>query len=353
MQTLELQPAATLDYPCGEPPGDGAVRELAPGVLWIRMTLPDAFGVINLWALEDDGGWTLVDTGIHAPSVVRDWEALLEGPLGGKPVRRVLLTHQHVDHGGMAGWLTRRTGARLWMTRLEYLSALALASVDVDALSPGAVSFYRRAGWDADTVARYEAVLGRYQSAFHPLPDSYRRIRDDEMLRIGSHTWRVVVGAGHTPEHATLYCDALGVLIAGDQVLPRISSNLSVHPVEPDADPLAEWIASLGKLRREVPARALVLPAHNEPFTGLHLRLAALEAGIDRKLAKLRGALAAPHRVVDVFPVLFSGPMSPAHPSRYCLATGEALAYLNYLLNLGDIEVEDDACGVAWYRMKR
>jgi glyoxylase-like metal-dependent hydrolase (beta-lactamase superfamily II) len=339
-----------LDYPCGDPPGSGAAREVAPGVLWIRMHMPSSLGVINLWALEDDGGWTLVDTGIHAPEVVREWEALLAGPLGGKPVRRVLLTHLHADHSGMAGWLTCRTGARLWMTRLEYLSALAMTSADVSRLSASAQAFYRRAGWDADAMARYQSVLGRYQSVIYPLPDHYRRLHDGEAVRIGAHTWRVVVGSGHSPEHACLFCETLGILISGDQVLPRISSNLSVAPAEPEADPLADWLASLRKLREAVPPDVLVLPAHNEPFTGLHTRLASLDAGHERKLAALLACLAVPRRVVDAFPVLFSGPVPPAEPSRYALATGEALAYLNYLLFRGDVMVEDDASGVAWYR---
>lgn len=340
-----------LVYPCGEPPDSGSIRAVAPGVMWIRMRLSgSSLGAINLWALEDEGGWTLVDTGIHTPGVVRDWETLLTGPLGGRPVRRVLVTHLHADHVGMAGWLTRRTGARLWMTRLEYLSAQASANAGTSTLSMEAMAFYRRAGWGADAIAAHAASYGRNQSLVSSLPDSFRRIRDDEILSIGGRPWRVVVGSGHCPEHACLYCDELNLLISGDQVLPRISSNVSVQPSEPEADPLTEWMASLRKLRREVPRGVLVLPAHNEPFTGLHGRLAALEASSQRKLDTLRNALMAPRRAVDVFAALFSGPMLPDELSRYSLATGEAMAHLNYLLNRGEIATEEDADGVAWYR---
>jgi glyoxylase-like metal-dependent hydrolase (beta-lactamase superfamily II) len=265
----------------------------------------------------------------------------------------VLVTHLHADHVGMAGWLTRRSGGRLWMTRLEYLTTLAMAGEDATELSPDAMAFYRRAGWDGEAIARYGARLGRFQSIVHPLPDSYRRIRDGETLRIGGRDWRVIVGAGHCPEHACLYSEDLRLLISGDQVLPRISSNVSVQPREPDADPLAEWVASLHKLQAAVPPDVLVLPAHNEPFTGLHARLVALEASMLRKLGKLRSALGQPCRVVDVFALLFAGPMTSDDAMRYSLATGEALAHLNYLLNLGEVEAREDASGVAWYRVSR
>jgi glyoxylase-like metal-dependent hydrolase (beta-lactamase superfamily II) len=186
----------------------------------------------------------------------------------------------------------------------------------------------------------------------HPLPDSFRRIQDGEALRIGSHDWEVVIGRGHTPEHACYYCRDLGLLISGDQVLPRISSNVSVYPIEPDQDPMADWLASLEEIRDRVPADVLVLPAHNECFNGLHVRLAQLRQDQDSALQRLRSALQEPQRVVDLFEVIFGRAIPESDSILLGLATGEAIASLNYLYRRDEVtrEIRDD---VAWYTLRR
>ena len=175
-------------------------------------------------------------------------------------------------------------------------------------------------------------------------------MHDGEVITIGRHDWQVVVGSGHTPEHACLYCPELKMLISGDQVLPRISSNVSVYPTEPDADPMGEWLASIDKLKRLVPNDVLVLPAHNEPFYGLHGRLDSLANGQVRALQRLRGALQEPKRVVDTFSALFARPITGGDAMQLGLATGESIAHLNYLLHRGEACVQVDQDGVAWYR---
>ena len=190
-----------------------------------------------------------------------------------RPLTRVFVTHMHPDHVGMAGWLTRKFGVRLWMTRLEYLSCRVMVSDTGREAPDDAIEFCRRAGWSAAAIEAYRARFGNFGKHIHTLPDSYRRLCDGEELRIGTNTWRVVVGSGHSPEHACLYCPELKVLISGDQILPRISSNVSVHPTEPEANPLQDWLDSCNKLKTVLPSDVLVLPAHNEPFRGAHLRL--------------------------------------------------------------------------------
>jgi glyoxylase-like metal-dependent hydrolase (beta-lactamase superfamily II) len=194
--------------------------------------------------------------------------------------------------------------------------------------------------------------FGNFGKHIHALPESFRRLRDGEILRIGAHDWRVIVGTGHSPEHACLYCPALGVLISGDQVLPRISSNVSVHPTEPDADPMRDWLESIDKLRREVPDDVLVLPSHNEPFRGLHLRLDRLAEGQQQAFERLREALrAGPLRVVDAFAALFSRPITEKDTGLLGMATGETLACLNYLIGRGELS-RDLRDGVHWYALK-
>lgn len=339
-----------LVYPAGTPPAPGSAVDIAPGVLWLRMPLPFALSHINVWALRDGEGWAIVDCGVHTSATQAAWSQLLaaDGALQGRPVTRVLATHMHPDHVGMAGWLTDRFDCPLWMTRLEYLTCRVLAADTGREAPADGVRFYRRAGWTPQDLATYRARFGGFGQMIHRMPDSFHRLADGDVIRIGDQDWEVVVGRGHSPEHASLYCRSLRLLISGDQVLPRISSNVSVYPTEPAANPLADWLDSLAILRQRVADDVLVLPAHNEPFQGLHLRLRQLEASVADGLDKLRACLAEPQRVVDVFGALFRRPITQ-EPHLLSLATGESLAHINYLIARGEarlMRLQDD---VAWY----
>lgn len=352
-ETLIDHPAAkpVLTYPFAERPGVGMALEVAPGVLWMRMPLPMALAHINLWALREDAGWAAVDTGMQTSETVAAWGSLFaKGGALQQGLTRVLVTHMHPDHVGMAGWLTRKFGCRLWMSRLEYLSCRVLVADTGREAPADGVRFYRQAGWDEVAIGNYRARFGGFGKFTHALPDSYRRLVDGETLPVGAHDWRVVVGTGHSPEHACFYCPELKLLISGDQVLPRISSNVSVFPTEPDADPLGDWLSSLDKLKREVPDDVLVLPSHNEPFRGLHARLDYLRSSQREALQRLRLALQQRKRAIDVFAELFSRPIG-AEPNLLGMATGESLAHLNYLLVRGEARRDIDSAGVAWYRL--
>jgi glyoxylase-like metal-dependent hydrolase (beta-lactamase superfamily II) len=341
-----------LQYPCGDPPEPGQGRQIAPGVIWLRMPLPFSLNHINLWALDDGEGWAIVDTGTQTPEVLAAWRQLLsaEGVLSGRPVTRVLATHMHPDHMGMAGWLTRKYNARLWMTREEFLMCRTLTADTGRPAPDDAIRFFQRCGWSAEALDVYRARFGGFGKFIHALPDSLRRIVDREQLRIGADTWRVVVGRGHSPEHACLVCEERQLMISGDQVLPRISSNVSVHPTEPDADPLGDWLQSIEHLRQTLPAHLLVLPAHGEPFLGLHTRLDKLAQGHATGLNRLRKRLAEPLRVIDCFGALFARTIDE-RSEVLGLATGESVAHLNYLMLRGEVRCETDANGVNWYRM--
>ena len=341
----ERRPA--LVYPLEQAPELGEAVEVRPGVFWMRMPLGGSLAFINVWALKDGDGWALVDTGMQTSPTSKAWRKVIAEPLGGAPITRVFVTHLHPDHIGLAGWITRKFQCRMWMTRLEYLQCRMLVADTGREAPQDAIDFYRAAGWDEEALENYRAKFGGFGKAIYQLPDSYHRIADGEEIVIGEHVWRVVVGSGHSPEHACLYCPALKLLISGDQVLPRISSNVSVFPTEPDGDPLTDWLESLERIRTLVPDDVLVLPAHNDPFIGLHARLDHLIRGHERGLDRLEKLLAEPKRSIDVFGSLFARKIGP---DLMGMATGESLAHLNCLIGRGRAVTERDEAGVVWYR---
>jgi glyoxylase-like metal-dependent hydrolase (beta-lactamase superfamily II) len=349
MDGLEDAPGKriALQYPSGEPPAPGAAREIAPGVHWVCMPLPFALKWINLWLIEDGEGWTLVDTGLALEDSRNHWRAVFETTLNGKPITRVICTHMHPDHVGLAGWICRKFGARFWMSRLEYVVCrMLVADTGREAPEEG-VRFYRGAGWDEDSIAHYKSRFGGFGMAVSRLPDAYHRISDGDAIEIGGRPWRVVTGNGHSPDHVCLWQEDAKLFISGDQVLPRISSNVSVFPTEPQADPLSDWIASCRKLLGAVPNDVLVLPSHNEPFIGLHERLQALIDGHERSLARLHARLReGPKRAVDLFGAMFARKIGP---EILGMATGEAIAHLNCLIGRGLARAYTDADGVVRY----
>ncbi|MBO9677421.1 MAG: MBL fold metallo-hydrolase [Acidovorax sp.] len=344
--------AAALQYPF-EPPAPGHAVEVAPGVRWIRLSMPFRLDHINVWAIDTHDGWVLVDTGLNDPGTVAAWLALMaQGPLV-RPLQGVYATHMHPDHIGLAGWFTRRAGVPLHMSRLEYLTCRVMHADTNREAPPDGVLFYRRAGWSEAALESYRSRFGSFGKHIHALPDSFRRLHDGDHVQWGLHGWRVITTGGHSPEHACLYCQDLKLLIAGDQVLPRISSNVSVFASEPRANPLKEWYESLDRLKRLVPADVLVLPSHNEPFHGLHERLDSLRAGQDQALERLCQSLrSGRQRIVDMFPALFRRAIGEQDGQQLGLATGEATACMNYLIAERAVECAVDGSGVAWYALK-
>lgn len=334
------QARSELDYPFDGIPDAAQVLPVADGVFWLRMPLPFALNHINLYLLEDGDGWAIVDTGLNT-SMVRDlWRQQFEGPMGGRPVKRIIVTHYHPDHLGCAGWLAGVTGAPIYMTRAEFLLARCLLLDVRDSTPHEALKFYAAAGLsDGKLEELKKRGWGNFAKAVHEVPLGYRRLVDGDVLEIGARRWQIVTGSGHSPEHACLYDADEGLLISGDQVLPRITSNISVYPTEPRANPLAWWIASLRKLK-QLREDCLVLPAHNEPFRGLHDRLDALFNSHAQKLAGLAEFCDEPRTVVEVFPALFKRRITGM---EFFMALGESIAHTHYLEAKGVLARESDS----------
>lgn len=339
--------ASALAYPLGEPPPPGIAREIAPGVHWVRMPLPFALAWINLWLLADGDGWTIVDTGVATDESREHWRAIFDATLQGKPVKRVICTHMHPDHMGLAGWICRKFDAELWMSRLEYITGrMLVADTGREAPEEG-VRYYRAAGWSEDELDSYKVRFGGFGKSVSKMPDTFRRLSDGDVIEIGGRDWHIVTGNGHCPEHVCLWQKEMKLFISGDQVLPRISSNISVFPTEPLGDPLSDWLSSCKSLRARVSNDVLVLPAHNEPFAGLHQRLTQLIDGHERALERLLSRLKqSPKRAVDVFVAVFGRKLGG---DLLNMATGEAIAHLNCLIGRGLARRVKNEGGVIYY----
>jgi len=348
LSEAEARPGDSLEYPFGDTrPELGKTIEIAPGIHWIRMRLPMQLNHINLWLLEDDDGWTVVDSGIRDETTANAWKELFAGAMGGRPIKRVIVTHLHPDHVGLAGWLVRRFNVELWMTRTDYLMCRNLCADTGQEAPEEGLRFYRAAGFPEEQLELYRTRFGGFGKGVYRLPNAYRRIEEGERIVIGNRTWEIVVGRGHAPEHACLWCREDNIFISGDQLLPRISSNVSVFPTEPEGNPLQEWLDSCEKLKKLLPADIFVLPAHNSPFRGAHERLENLIAGHEEGMAKLLELCREPKRAVDVFPALFRAKITAGN---YGMATGESIAHLNCLRKRGLIARVPDKDGVEWYQ---
>jgi glyoxylase-like metal-dependent hydrolase (beta-lactamase superfamily II) len=331
-----------LHFPVATPPGAGETLRISPGVEWLRMPLPFALDHINLWLLEDGLGWTIVDAGYAMAETTARWQQIFVGRLNGLPITRIIVTHHHPDHIGLAGWLCDRWQTALWITEKEWLFARLLTRSGDDSAALRR-DFAHRAGFDESASALFGDHHAGYRRGVPVVPASFERLADGQVIEIGGREWRVIVGEGHSPELACLYCAETGVLISGDQVLPKISPNVSVHAHEPDSDPLSRFLRSLEKLRGAVPPEAFVLPSHNLPFFGLQARIDALAAHHRARCAEIISACNCPQSAMQLLPVLFR-----RHLDRHqmAFALGEAVAHLHYLTERGALVRLHGADGV-------
>ena len=350
MNRLHVKDMAPVLHPWSTAPEPGSVQEVAPDVFWIRIALPMVLDHVNCYALDDGDGWTIVDTGFDTETTRQAWEAVLSGPLGGRPVRRLIVTHHHPDHIGLAGWFRSAFGAEIWTSRTSWLYARMLSLDTQEAVVPETLAFWRAAGMEASELERRAAERPfNFADIMAPLPLGYRRMVEGDTIRAAGRDWVVRMGEGHGPEHVTLWSEDNTLVIAGDQILSGITPNIGVHATEPEANPLAEWLSACSRLAACARDSHLVLPGHKLPFTGLPRRLAEMQANHDAALERLRALLREPKTAVECFPALFRRRIDRR---TLGLALVEAVAHLNYLNGLGEVQrhMRDD--GVALWRLR-
>ena len=341
---------AALRHLEAEPPAPGEAREVAEGVLWMRLPLPMALDHVNVWALDEGDGWCLVDTGLDTRKSRAIWEALLAGPLAGRPVRRVLVTHHHPDHVGLAGWLQAARGAELLATRTAWLFARMLTLDEQPRPTGETLAFWRAAGMAPEIYERRKAERPfNFADVVAPLPLGFRRIAEGQTIVLGGRRWHVRIGNGHAPEHATLWAEDDTLVIGGDQLLSTISPNIGVYATEPEADPLAEWLESCQRLAPHAREGQLVLPGHKRPFTGLPVRMRQLIENHHGALERLLDHLERPRSAADCFEALFRRPIGEG---EYGLALVEAVAHVNHLWHAGRVRRIAGEAGVwLWQRI--
>lgn len=324
---------AGIRYPWSEPPAEGDAIEVAPGVLWMRLPLPMKLDHVNVYALDEGDSWTLIDAGFSSKKTRAIWGKLLAGPLAGKPVGRIVVTHHHPDHVGLAGWFQSEHGADLWSTRTAWLMARMLTLDEQPSAPPETLAFWRSCGMDADILAKRSAERPfNFADVVWPLPLGFRRLDEGAEVTMGGRRWTVRLGNGHAPDHATFWSLDDNLVLAGDQILPSISSNIGVYATEPEADPVADWLASCERFLPIASDDHLVLGGHKLPFTGLPMRLRQLIDNHHGALDRLAAHLTEPHSATECFPPLFKRSIGEA---EYGLAMVEAMAHCLHLWHEG------------------
>lgn len=339
---------ATLEYPFQAPPSDGSVVEVAPGVLWVRIAMPIALSHINVWLLRGDDGWTIVDTGLPTDETRALWERLIAGQLDGAPVRALVCTHFHYDHAGLASWLTERFGVPLYMSLGEFLTMRMLHAPAATVPQPEDSLFFAQSGMPEERAERVFGAL-RGDPFVPPRQAAFRRLRAGDVLAIGPRRWQVLIGEGHSPEHVCLYSAEDRLLIGGDQLLPRITSNVMVNAFEPDGNPLALWFESLDRLEHCAEG-TLVLPSHQGVYRGLHLRVQQLREHHQQQFERLR-RLVGEHGRCTAFDAMLGLYPRLRGPEQDLLALGETVAHLSWLRHRGLLERRLEADGVFRYNV--
>jgi glyoxylase-like metal-dependent hydrolase (beta-lactamase superfamily II) len=347
--TANLQSAA-LRYPFAEPPAEGQLVEVAEGVLWLRAPLPFRLNHLNIYLIDDGDGWAILDTGIASKATRALWEQLFAGPLQGRKFTRLFVTHYHPDHIGLAGWLSERFDLPLLTTQTSYLQCLNIS------LSPGALDakpyhdFYLRNGLDAATTSLVTTQGHGYLRMVTPLPPTFERIVGGDKIKIGGRSFDVLIGEGHAQEQAMFYCADEKLFFGADQVLEKISPNVSVWAVDPHGNPLGLYLRSLAQLKKALPEDALVLPGHNRPFVGLHSRADELAAHHEKRCEAILEACREPKPAAELLSVIFHRPLDPHEMS---FAFSEVLAHVNHMLRGGELVWSEPQNGIECVVSKR
>ncbi|MFK5947848.1 MAG: MBL fold metallo-hydrolase [Methylococcales bacterium] len=336
----------TINYPLGKTPKELELINVTKNVFWMRIPLPFSLNHINIWLIEEVDSWTVIDSGVNCESNQDYWQQVISTKLKNKPIKQIICTHMHPDHIGLSSWLCEKQGAQLRMSQGEFDGYQNIISTTQKSNYSFEYQFYHSNGANSEQVKLYDNYIGMYRKYVYPISSKNHALVAGELLTLGEYEWCVVIGSGHSPEHVCLWCEELNLFISGDQILPTISSNISVHPPEPDANPLKNWLNSCKYLKTLLNNDVLVLPAHGKPFTEVEKRLEEQTVEIESDLMKLVDYCSEPKKVTDGFNVLFRS--SITH-NNFMMACGESRAHFNYLIHKKRLNTYTDDENVSWY----
>lgn len=341
--------SSLLEYPFSQAPAPGEVSEITPGLYWVRLPLPFRLNHVNIWLLKEDNGWTVIDTGCATKPIFDAWETLLSGPMKGEPVRRLIATHGHVDHIGLAGWLVERFGAEFVGTFAEWVWARLSHTNDVPGSDFEHHRFLLRHGFDEISAERMVKSRHRFIAMSTAVPGAITEIRDGETIRFGGRDWKIIVTGGHAFEHSSFYCAVDNILIAGDHLLPKISPVIAVYEMIPKADPLRDYLESFSQFT-DIPSDVLVLPSHGMPYYGMHARVDELRDHHEERLSTTVNLLRESKNALDLSRAMFP---HITGLDDIGFALGEVIAHVNYLVNKGAVTENTDQDGHVMYAASR
>ena len=341
--SMEANNQKKLEYPFSNRPKDGELLNVKGGIHWLRMPLPIALNHINLWLIEGNNGFTIIDSGMSTDEAKGIWRNIFNEFVSPKKVEKILITHMHLDHSGLAGWLSSELNIDPHFTQKEHNETQKIIGGMSDEQIDLALDYYRKCGYDKKSEDQFRERIGLRKSLSSHKVEEIIVIKDGDVLNLSDGEWKVIIVEGHSPEHACLYNKENNVFICGDALLPRITPNVSVNPISPDANPLQSWIESLEKIKSVIPNDALVLPSHGYPYVGAHYRIDAIIENHFKKLESVLEAITEPKNVTDLFSLLFK---SEINEHTRVLAVGETMSHLNFLIGKGEIKKTIDQNGL-------
>ena len=318
-----------LDYPFSKRPADGQTLKVAPNIYWLRMPLPIALNHINLWLLEGDEGWTIVDSGMATEESKTVWKNIFTNVFKTKPLEKIVITHMHLDHSGLAGWLTNEWDIEPYFTKKEFNETLKISKGMNPEQQKITLDYYKKCGYDEESQQHFIERIGYRKTLVTNLKSNFQELKDQQTPQLSDGIWKIILAEGHSPAHACLYSEQKNVFICGDVLLPRITPNVSVNPAHPDSNPLRDWLESLEKIKQSIPHDVLVLPSHGYPYQGAHRRIEAIVNNHHEKLDRIYQYIDEPKSVTELFPILFD---SKINQHTLVLAVGETMSHLNYLV---------------------
>ncbi len=320
-----------------------SIVEVSPNIFQVRVPIPFPLRNVQCYLVRETDGWTMVDTGLNYPAALEAWDGAFRA-LRMKPrdIRRIVLTHTHPDHFGLAGHFQRLADAPVYALN-EEIEIIPREWPPEEIAIPLLSRFFRHHGAPDQVLGR---VAGRSREVIemtNPLPVLVP-LHEGEDIRIGGQPYRVIWVPGHADGHLVLYRRSDGLMFIGDHVLMKITPNIALWP-QLEFNPLQKYLASLDKISQF--KTQIALPGHRAIVHDVPARVAEIKQHHQVRLHETLVAAGKGNNGYQVARALFPH-LVTADDIR--LGMIEALSHLEYLTQAGKLERLEGA--VMRYRQK-